>query len=831
MWRNAVTENTEKKLKILPHGPFRGTLSGHFACRLSGRVLLSAVLLFAGLQSQAWGGAVSCWLEENTETETTYLLRCGLPGTDTYGENSTSYGNYSLASNLQSTAFGYRSFSSGAYGTAVGAYSSASGSRSLAMGSSSGSSAFGSVALGYASRATGNGSIAIGGADISLEGLRSINAEPSYALGTNAWASGYQSIAVGRGAVSSGANSISLGAYSTDSGLANVISVGSPSQLRRIIHVAPGSLSADSTDAINGGQLVGELQARFDELEGVTTNGNIAIGGMGPRNWNLRPGEVPIVIIDEDPNTPAVATGGNGIALGAGAQSLGAYSLALGGSTYASGSHSMAFGREARSVGGSSLALGHYAYSLGTDSIATGKYSLAGGLGDIALGSRSSTLVAPGQTQTKGNLAIGAESTRWFSTPAAPGEIPLVFELTAVTLATGGDSVALGAAASSRGFNSVALGAFSSDAGLANVVSVGSAYQQRRIIYVAPGTLSATSTDAVNGSQLYATNERVGDLETAVTKLEAGLADPLQALTALQDSYSGDIAALRTANLDQDTAIAANTAKIDALRTSLDAPLLALTEVQDQQKINTEAIAGNTAAITANATQISSLDGRLGTAEGDIAALQSLQGQTDGDGAIAIGKDSKADGEGTVAQGAGAVARFSGSVAIGAGAKALADPTTAVGNNAVASGNNSVALGANTLASGDNAVALGQGSVATGANTVSVGDAESGLTRKITNVAPGTAPTDAVNVGQLDAAVSRLEDKIDRTGAIAMAASQIHLPAGFANGLGVGAGGQGGQSALALGYVGTLRDNVTVRLTAGVSGSTRSYGGGLAIGW
>jgi autotransporter adhesin len=72
-----------------------------------------------------------------------------------------------------------------------------------------------------------------------------------------------------------------------------------------------------------------------------------------------------------------------------------------------------------------------------------------------------------------------------------------------------------------------------------------------------------------------------------------------------------------------------------------------------------------------------------------------------------------------------------------------------MGSNANALGVNSSSFGANSLATAPNSVALGQGSVANQANTVSVGAA--GAERRITNVAAGIGPTDAVNVQQLNA--------------------------------------------------------------------------------
>jgi autotransporter adhesin len=78
--------------------------------------------------------------------------------------------------------------------------------------------------------------------------------------------------------------------------------------------------------------------------------------------------------------------------------------------------------------------------------------------------------------------------------------------------------------------------------------------------------------------------------------------------------------------------------------------------------------------------------------------------------------------------------------------------STSVGQNATASGNNAVAVGQNASASANNSVALGAGSVADEANTVSVGS--SGHERRVTNVAAGTADTDAVNLGQLNSGLA-----------------------------------------------------------------------------
>ena len=130
-------------------------------------------------------------------------------------------------------------------------------------------------------------------------------------------------------------------------------------------------------------------------------------------------------------------------------------------------------------------------------------------------------------------------------------------------------------------------------------------------------------------------------------------------------------------------------------------------------------------------------------------------------GATAYGAQSLAQDSNTTAIGFRATAKYAGSVAIGYQAQAIADPATAVGSNSLASGNDSVALGAGARATANRSVALGAYSVADQPNTVSVGTP--GSERRITNVAPGVYPTDAVNVSQLQG----MQQNIDNVANIA----------------------------------------------------------------
>ncbi|PRG04368.1 adhesin [Burkholderia ambifaria] len=193
-----------------------------------------------------------------------------------------------------------------------------------------------------------------------------------------------------------------------------------------------------------------------------------------------------------------------------------------------------------------------------------------------------------------------------------------------------------------------------------------------RITNVKAGTLSATSTDAVNGSQLYATNQQVAKNTTDIANLQdnvtniangkAGLVqqqDPKGAITVGKDSGGTSVNFSGTAGDRVLTGVAAGVNGNDAVNMAQFNDALKTAAVNDQIRA---------AATDANTTWIARAD-------------------------------------------AGSI-------------------------------------GATATATGKNAVAVGQGSVADRDNSFSVG--AKGNERQVTNVAAGTAPTDAVNVQQLN---------------------------------------------------------------------------------
>lgn len=191
-------------------------------------------------------------------------------------------------------------------------------------------------------------------------------------------------------------------------------------------------------------------------------------------------------------------------------------------SNTACGDGSTTNGTDATTIGanstanGSSTAVGANSSATGTNSVALGQGSTDGGVSNVvSVGSitlqRRITNVAAG---TAGTDAVNLSQ---LLAAVSSGNPYLAFQGTGTAAAaTGTNSTAIGVGAVASAPNSVALGT-GSIANAANTVSVGSVGNERRVVNVAPGTLSATSTDAVNGSQLYAVQQSTGLLASQIT--------------------------------------------------------------------------------------------------------------------------------------------------------------------------------------------------------------------------------------------------------------------------------------------------------------------------
>ncbi|MEQ1497390.1 MAG: YadA-like family protein [Novosphingobium sp.] len=200
--------------------------------------------------------------------------------------------------------------------------------------------------------------------------------------------------------------------------------------------------------------------------------------------------------------------------------------VACGPTAATTGTNSTALGASS-AAGQDGTAVGANASVTGTNSVALGQGSSDGGdsnvvsVGTITLQRRITNVAA-------GTAGTDAVNLTQMLAAVASGNPYLAFQSTgAAAAATGTNSAAIGVGAVASAPNSVALGT-GSIANAANTVSVGSAGNERRVVNVAPGTISAASTDAVNGGQLYAVQQSATMLANQVTlnqrQNEAGIA-------------------------------------------------------------------------------------------------------------------------------------------------------------------------------------------------------------------------------------------------------------------------------------------------------------------
>ena len=188
----------------------------------------------------------------------------------------------------------------------------------------------------------------------------------------------------------------------------------------------------------------------------------------------------------------AKANGLYSLAMGAGSATSNDNAIAIGNKTQALGVNSTALGNASQASGESSIALGSTSEASEQNAIALGQGSIASKVNSIALGSNS---LSSGENA----IALGEGS-------AAGGSNSLAFG--SQSRANGNDSVAIGVGAAAATDNSVAIGA-GSTTDASNTVSVGNSATKRKIVNMAAGAISNTSTDAINGSQLYTISDSV----------------------------------------------------------------------------------------------------------------------------------------------------------------------------------------------------------------------------------------------------------------------------------------------------------------------------------
>ncbi|MGO4128568.1 hypothetical protein AB4Z01_29535 [Inquilinus sp. YAF38] len=622
------------------------------------------------------------------------------------------------------------------------------------------------------------------GANYNNDGATGTNA---LAAGVGAGATAADATALGSGATAGNAGDVALGSGSVTaatvgtasttiagttynfagSAPTSTVSVGSAGAERTITNVAAGRIAATSTDAVNGSQLfatntsVDTVNTKVDNI----TNG----GGIKYFHATSTLADSQATGTDSTAAGPeAVASVTDGVAVGHGATAgANAGDVALGsGSTTAA-----VVGTTGTAIAGTTYT---FAGTAPTSTVSVGDVGAERTITNVAAGRLSATStdavngsqlfatntavdsVASDVTTITGKLTHyysvndGGTAGANYDNDGATGTNALAAGVGAG--ATAADATALGSGATAGNAGDVALGSGSVTAAAVgtssttiagttytfagtsptSTVSVGSAGAERTITNVAAGRLSATSTDAVNGSQLFASNQAIDNVASQITDVNG----------KMTHYYSVNDGGTQGANYDNRGATGINSlaAGVGASATGANATAFG----NGSQALAASTVAfGDTSTVAAAAGTGSIAGGHNSQVLGGTGAVALGEGQTaNGDGAVAIGDPNSAIGTGAVAVGAD-------NAASGTGALAIGSANTAQGQGSVALGNASSATGAGSLAFGDTATAGNAGDVALGSGSVTaaaVGTA--GTTIAGTNYSfAGTAPTSTVSVG------------------------------------------------------------------------------------
>ena len=207
------------------------------------------------------------------------------------------------------------------------------------------------------------------------------------------------------------------------------------------------------------------------------------------------------------------ATEVSSLAMGNNSKATNTYAYAIGGSAEAKGRWSIAMGTNAVAEDDASVSIGTWSKATTGQSVAVGYQANAKQLGATALGRQTNasavdaTAIGSGSNSTAENgTAIGKSASVSAKNSVAIGTGAKATNENAVALGTGSET-ATAVATASESVNGVVHNFAGINPG--STVSVGKTGMERTVTNVAAGRISATSTDAINGSQLYAVTTEV----------------------------------------------------------------------------------------------------------------------------------------------------------------------------------------------------------------------------------------------------------------------------------------------------------------------------------
>ena len=526
-------------------------------------------------------------------------------------------------------------------------------------------------------------------------------------------------IAIGHDATTKDINTIALGTGTVGQG-AQAVAIGRNARTIANNGVAIGNEAR--TQSTNGFALGNNARAGFDENNVLVGRDNDQAFGSNARAWGGS--SMAFGNNAKAANGGAIAMGNGsqsrgdwGVAIGNGAKALAAGARALGANSNASGVNAAAIGWDSEASGASSIAVGETVKSTGTNSVAIGTGAKAANENAIALGAGSETAAA-------------------VATPSATIN---------------------GTAHNFAGVNP------------ASTVSVGKAGSERTITNVAAGRISAASTDAINGSQLYAVTSEVdkgvayaGDVKdaaSAANKFTRKLGEQTNIIGGVTDTSKltdGNIGVVSNGTDTLNIKLAKNV-KVDSVTTGNTVinnnglTVGGKTYVTNNglnannQTITNVASGGNT---TTNAANIGDVQTAVNNAVTNVTNTLTAKGL---------------DFEGNDGA-ANKVHRDLGTKLTVKGG--LADVTTGVSGKNLGVKKNAAGDGLDlvmsekpefkevTAGTGTNKVVINDNGVHVGGKTYINNSGLNANNQKITNVATGTAGTDAVNVDQLNAAIA-----------------------------------------------------------------------------
>ena len=682
----------------------------------------------------AIGSTANAALKDTTavgKNSTANGLRATAFGVDSNAgaENALAAGPQTTASAKGAIAVGFATQATGLSSIAVGKEAIATTETSTSLGQNSQATANNAVAIGNKAVAAGTGNIVVGTNagvyDAAVSAGRTVGADTVYIgadSGRNAYtnerqisigkgtgnnATGVDNIALGlrSGAFVSGANNVAIGreaGMGTDAqklsvtstvaigeaakgSFSNTVAIGKTALAEKESAVAVGMVSKASGDnSVAIGKTANASAHETVAIGHETVAGAVSSVAVGQRA-NASGSEAVALGIDSNASGRfAVAIGNmakvtnsklNGIAIGSNAVASEDYAMAMGLDTQATGNSSIAFGNTTKALAAEAIAIGHSANAAEGNTVALGVSAASAKAGAVTLGAYT-------KADAVKALALGYESHAVNENDVALGGGSLTEAHHSGDYTLNGNYTAAG----TWSYGTVSVGKVDATTPANNFT--------RQIQNVSAGVISATSTDAINGSQLYATNSYLLNLGNNV-----------------KNALGGETAIDNAGNLT-------------------------LNNLGGTGKANVHD------ALEAMNNKIDQLGGGSSSHFYSVQTTSNARGNYNNDGAtgldaLAAGADAQAAGDFAVAVGTGAQAVISNSIAIGKNASVNEDTDSVAAVNGATKGEGSVAIGANTKASGTNATAVGQASNAYGQNSFAGGQSSKALGKSSVAVGDG----------------------------------------------------------------------------------------------